>query len=253
MTNPEWIAETLGENAPEILALAPACIAEAYTAAANAQEAGGLRQRTTFGSTFSLAVHDAFVRNLGGLPNVGTFKPARASYSLVVVGEVVLFPLLWAHDLSEPIKEHRFNLSTLRQQILDSPSRGGAQLAFDFSELADDEGHNIWEQIQREHPAVRRVVVLAYAAGYQSGLLSLHVGEGYSLTDGDIRWTHLEQVDVSDYLAAAHPVIASEELITPFDAAPLPDPFVQSRPAMSVNPEAEDAEPVAIDKTELNE
>lgn len=253
MSSSEWIVETLGANAPEILALAPASITQAHTAAANAQEAGGLRQRTTFGSTFSLAVHDAFVRNLGGLEGVGTFKPARASYTLVVIGEVVLFPLLWAHDLSEPIADHRFNLSALRQQILDSPSRGGAQLAFDFAELADEEGHDLWEQIQREHPAVRRVVVLAYAAGYQSGLLSLHVGEGYPLPDGDIRWSHLEAVDVTDYIAVAQLVLNDEEPVTPFDAAPMPDPFVQPRRVASMNPEADDAFPAEIDKTEMNE
>ena len=248
-----WIVETLGANAPEILALAPASITQAHIAAANAQEAGGLRQRTTFGSTFSLAVHDAFVRNLGGLDGVGTFKPARASYSLVVIGEVVLFPLLWAHDLSEPITEHRFNLSALRQQILDSPSRGGAQIAFDFAELADEEGRDIWEQIQRAHPAVRRVVVLAYAAGYQSGLLSLHTGEGYPLADGDIRWSHLEAVDITDHIASVQPAFGTEEPVTPFDAAPMPDPFVQPRHAASANPEADDALPAEIDKTEKNE
>jgi hypothetical protein len=253
LSNSEWLANALGAHAPEILAVAPASIAQAHTAAANAQEVGGLRQRTTFGSTFSLAVHDAFVRNLGGLEGVGTFKPSRASYSLVVVGEVVLFPLLWAHDLSEPITEHRFNLSALRQQILGNPSRGGAQLAFDFAELADEEGHDLWEQIQREHPAVRRVVVLTYAAGYQSGLLSLHIGEGYPLADGDIRWSHLEAVDITDHIAAAQPAFDSDEPVARFDAAPLPDPFMRPRSATSVNPEADDVQPAEIDKTETNE
>lgn len=247
-----WVVEALGENAGEIIQQVPRCITEAHAAAANAQEVGGLRQRTTFGSTFALAVFDAFVRHFQDLPGVTTYKPSRASYSLVVVGEVVLFPLHWARDLSESITEHRFTLSPLRQHILDTPARGGAQLAFDFAELEVGEAHDIWDDIRREHPAVRRVVIVAYAAGYESGLLSVHIGEGSPLSDGDIRWDHLEVVDISAHLAPAL-AIASEAPVTRFDAAPLPDPFLESRPAVAENPEAEDATPVKIDKTEMNE
>jgi hypothetical protein len=223
----KWLTEVLGENAGDIVHTISTCVAEAHAASSDAQDAGGLRQKTTYGGTMWLRAREEVHSRLVAM-GAGSFQPYRAPYRLPVIAETAVFVYRAGTDLSKPMRDSKLNHNPVHREILSLGGRADVESALDFGSIAEDDESWMTPEFATRVTSVKRVLLVPYIDNAEAGLLAAAIGTGRLLLDGSIAWEHYEQLDLELYRAAPQRVVLDEQSPR-FDNAALPEPGLSRR------------------------
>ena len=239
-SNPAWLTELLGSECESVIEGFLQCVEDAHRDASDAQDAGGLDKKTTYGSTFWLSVYAHLIERFHEHPGFAQFSPSRAPYELVVLNGVMLYPVKVGDTLTSSVGDGRVDDRPIRKGIFDAARRQSINRGFDFAALTDDEG-NEWAELPPIIPegVAREILIFPYVSNADGGLLGAGVGQGTLLATHHVAWENYLDLDLDLYRAAPH-AVDNDADETRFDSAPLPNPALGARGQIVVNPEAED-------------
>jgi len=240
VSTPSWLRQLLGTDAEDIIEAVFSCIDSAHRDASDAQDAGRLRKRTTYGATFWLSVYDQLIDRFDGMPGATRFHPRGAPYDLVVLNGVLLYPIKVGDSLKRAIRDGRVTDQRIRKGILEMARRYSLNHGFDLAGLVDDEGTE-WEELPPIIPEgqVTEILLVPYISNAEAGVLAAGLGQGSLQTPKSITWEHYVDVDLDLYRATPQHVDVDTD-DNRFDSAPLPNPTFGIRPVAVDNPEEVD-------------
>jgi hypothetical protein len=237
---PQWLLDLLGPSTDDIVDLFPECIRAGHERARDAQDASRLRQKNPYGGTSWLSVYDEFVIQLGSLPGASLYKPANASFQLVVLHETLIYPSRVTVAAGGQLKYGRMKPTRLRRAISALPALVAAQAPFDFSLLSDNDQQWVEPDLFIPQSVAKQVLLVPYASNADAGLVAAAVGEGNLLLDGYVDWVNFHSLELGLHHAAPQAVIPEAEAPR-FDNGVLPQPSLSPRRSAVQNPEAADA------------
>jgi hypothetical protein len=202
-----WALKTFGEDGVRVRELVPTIIRSAHDRMADAQSAAEMANAGVYGQVWLKCLKE-FESVLGRLPSARLVKIKRATYKLVSINDVILFPWRYARDGAVEIKSRQFAGSDARRGVfLMTSSRSDAQLPipFEHPELTAEEARYVEEEQRALLTAMaqhQRVVVVGFASSPAS-LYDVQWGEAVLAEDGK-----LELLNPESLLKLAQPALA---------------------------------------------
>jgi hypothetical protein len=232
--------QLLGDDCQSVFEEVLRGVEDAHRAARDAQDAGGLTKKTTYGGTFWLAVYEHLIDRFSGHDGFAKFHPHGAPYELVVLNGVLLYPVKVGDTVTTSVRDGRVDDRPIRKGIFDAARRQSINRGFDFEALTDDNGDE-WVELPPIVPdgVASEIVIFPYISNAEAGVLAAGVGQGTLLATHNVAWEHYVDLDLDLYRAAPTGVEDDAET-TRFDDAPLPNPMLGSRGGFVKNPEADD-------------
>jgi hypothetical protein len=190
-----WATGCFGDLAPVMRELIVKSFREAVSSAQDAQDASLSTKRFPYGSTLMIRRYEALVANLRDLPDAQVVKPTGAPYELVVVRGNLIFPFRYAEDDRTSIVDAQVGGGRISELVMKLFERFGAKPAYVQDSLLDVEEEAELRPILTHLPEGTRLILVAYAANSQAGLLKLYWGEA-TLGDrsGHVKWVHYEEI-----------------------------------------------------------
>lgn len=202
----EWAWRVFGEPGAKLRRLVPHLVRSAHHDMANAQESSNLEAHLVYGAIWRRTL-DEFARVIPReIPGATLVKPKRASYKIVKVSGVPLYPWRYAKDLTIDPETVRLGNppSDTRVAIFSGGDLGHEQLALDFGSpegrLVDlphpEEELETAEAVIAELADQSPMVVAVQYASNPSALLRVRWCDAVLRDDGTIASEFAEDLDL---------------------------------------------------------
>jgi hypothetical protein len=225
-----WYTDLFGPEGESLKREVRQLITECHERLSDSQDASGMKARSVYGQIWRAAL-EAFEDELLKYPGSQRIRPHGANYSVVAVGNTVLFPWRFARDAAQNLEDTPFAVSDVRIGLFDLPY-SEAPPELDLGLLRPDT-----EQAPAEQAAEAsvldlmsrfRVVVVAFSS--RSGTLhSIEWGQATLGPDGCVVWGPHERL-----LEPAKPSLAAMQEPQAFNEGPVPSVFIASKEDQAV-------------------
>jgi len=223
-----WAIETFGEYGVHIRGRVAQLVREQHTAMVDSQDVSGHRSHAVYG-LFWRGILEQF-EALDNLPHATLIRPGKASYKIVVINGVALFPWRWGRTRVDELASATFATSDARVAMFDLddvPLQGKLDVGMPDPDLTDVEkelAETVEAAINVDSVTTNKVVVVAISSS-PMGLHAVSWGEARLAEGGHLEWAFSE--DLAD-VAAPGPVGAVDSRKT-FTTGELPKKELRHR------------------------